>query len=251
MIQPKLATWLIEAIGWRHGFIALGAIWIALTLPLVLLFFRDPPQREQAAASGPALAGLEFGEGIRTRAFWGLVISFAAFSFYNMTIATNLILMLGEKGIAAAEAASLMFVMGIVGLFARLGVGWLLDRLPGHLIGMCTQLLPVIGAALLMTDNPGTIILLTVIGMFGLATGAEIDVVLYQATRHFGLKAFGTLFSGIITFGALFAAIGPATAGWLHDRTGSYNSLLVVVMVLMAIGALGMAMTGRARRDWS
>ena len=130
-------------------------------------------------------------------------------------------------------------------------VGWLLDRLPGHLIGMCTQLLPVIGAALLMTDNPGTIILLTVIGMFGLATGAEIDVVLYQATRHFGLKAFGTLFSGIITFGALFAAIGPATAGWLHDRTGSYNSLLVVVMVLMAIGALGMAMTGRARRDWS
>ena len=251
MIQPKLATWLIEAIGWRHGFMALGVIWIALTLPLVLLFFRDPPQREQVAASGPALAGLDFGEGIRTRAFWGLVISFAAFSFYNMTIATNLILMLGEKGIAATQAASLMFVMGIVGLFARLGVGWLLDRLPGNLIGMCTQLLPVIGAALLMGDNPGTMILLAVIGMFGLATGAEIDVVLYQATRHFGLKAFGTLFSGIITFGALFAAIGPATAGWLHDRTGSYNSLLVVVMVLMAIGALGMAMTGRARRDWS
>jgi cyanate permease len=112
-------------------------------------------------------------------------------------------------------------------------------------------LLPVIAAALLMQTNPGTGVLLAVVGMFGLATGAEIDVVLYQATRHFGLKAFGTLFSGIITFGALFAAIGPFAAGWLHDRTGSYDSLLMVVMALMAVGALGMLSTGRAKRDWS
>lgn len=251
MIQPKLATWLIELLGWRHGFMALGAIWVAVTLPLTLLYFRDPPERTQAAAAGPALTGLTFGEGIKTRAFAGLVISFAAFSFYNMTIATNLMLMLGEKGIAARDAASLFVVMGIVGLGARLGVGWLLDRFPGHLIGMCSQFLPVFAAALLMMSNPGTGVLLAVVGMFGLATGAEIDVVLYQATRHFGLKAFGTLFSGIITFGALFAAIGPAAAGWLHDRTGSYNSLLVLVMVAMTIGALGMASTGRAKRDWA
>ncbi len=251
MIQPKLATWLIAAIGWQHGFMALGAIWLAVTLPLTLLYFRDPPQRTQAAAAGPALSGLTFGEGIKTRAFRGLVISFAAFSFYNMTIATNLMLMLGEKGIAAADAASLFVVMGIVGLGARLGVGFLLDRLPGHVIGMGTQLLPVIAAALLMMGNPGTGVLLAIVGMFGLATGAEIDVVLYQATRHFGLRAFGTLFSGIITFGALFAAIGPFAAGWLHDRTGSYDAVLMLVMALMAVGALGMLSTGRARHDWS
>ena len=251
MIQPKLATWLIAEIGWQHGFMALGAIWTAVTLPLTLLFFRDPPERTQAAATGPALTGLTFGEGIRTRAFKGLVISFAAFSFYNMTIATNLFLMLGEKGISAANAASLFVVMGIVGLGARLGVGFLLDRFPGHVIGMCTQFLPVIGAALLLQSNPGTGVLLAVVGMFGLATGAEIDVVLYQATRHFGLKAFGTLFSGIITFGALFAAIGPFAAGWLHDRTGTYDSLLMLVMALMAVGALGMLSTGKAKHEWS
>ncbi len=250
MIQPKLATWLIAQIGWSHGFMALGAIWAAVTLPLTLLYFRDPPERTQPAASGPALSGLSFAQGVRTWAFWGLVISFAAFSFYNMTIATNLMLMLGEKGIAATDAASLFVVMGIVGLGARLGVGFLLDRFPGHVIGMGTQLLPVIAAGLLMQGNPGTAMLLAVVGMFGLATGAEIDVVLYQATRHFGLKAFGALFSGIITFGALFAAIGPFAAGWLHDRTGSYDSLLMLVMGLMAAGALGMLSTGRAQREW-
>jgi len=60
----------------------------------------------------------------------------------------------------------------------------------------------------------------------------------------------GALFSGIITFGALFSAIGPYAAGWLHDRTGSYNPLLMLVMALMTVGALGMASTGQAKRDW-
>jgi cyanate permease len=75
-------------------------------------------------------------------------------------------------------------------------------------------------------------------------------VVLYQATRHFGLRAFGALFSGIITFGAPFSAIGPYAAGWLHDRTGSYNPLLMLVMAAMTIGALAMAGTGRVKNDW-
>lgn len=250
MIQPKLATWLIAELGWRHAFMAVGAIWTAITLPLVLLHFRDPPERTQSAAEGPALRGLSFGEGIKTRAFLGLVISFATFSFYSMTISTNLMLMLGEKGIAPSEAASLFVVLGLAGVFARLLVGWLLDRFPAHLIGFCSQLLPVLAAALLMIDNPGNAVLLVVVSLFGFATGAEIDVVLYQATRHFGLKAFGTLFSGIITFGALFAAIGPYVAGWVFDSTGSYNGLLILVMIMMTIGALGMASSGQAKRDW-
>ena len=250
MIQPKLATWLIDLVGWRHAFMAVGAIWLAVTLPITFKWFHDPPARTQTAAPGPALKGLKFSEGIKTRAFWGLVVSFAAFSFYNMTISTNLMLMLGEKGIAPAQAANLLVVLGIVGFTARLSVGFLLDRFPGHIIGMCTQLLPVLASGLLLLDNPGIGVLFAVVGMFGLATGAEIDVVIYQATRHFGLKAFGALFSGVITFGALFAAIGPYAAGWLYDRTASYNSVLVVIMLLMAAGALGMLSTGRAKRDW-
>ena len=54
-------------------------------------------------------------------------------------------------------------------------------------------------------------------------------------------------FSGIITFGALFSAIGPYAAGWLHDRTGSYDGLLMLVMGAMSVGALAMAGTGRVR----
>ncbi len=251
MVMPKLATWLIPELGWRQAMLALGGVWLALSLPIILLWFRDPPERSNAVVDRPVLPGLTFAQGIRTRAFAGLVISFATFSFYNMTIATNLMLMLGEKGITPVQAGSLFTVMGTVGLVARLSVGFLLDRFPAHVIGTFTQLLPVLASAILLIALPSTAVLLTVVALFGLATGAEIDVVMYQATRHFGLKSFGALFSGIITFGALFAAIGPWTAGRLHDLTGNYDSLLMAVIGLMVFGALGMLSTGQARQHWA
>lgn len=250
MVQPKLGTWMIDLFGWRHAFMAVGAIWLALALPLTLLFFHDAKGNTESTRAAPTLPGLTFSEGIRTWACWGLVISFAAFSFYNMTLSTNLMLMLGDKGVPVAQAANLFIVLGVAGLFARLTVGLLLDRFPAHIIGLCTQLLPVGASALMLIDNPGSGVLLTAIALFGFATGAEIDVVLYQTTRHFGLKAFGKMFSVIITFGAAFAALGPWAAGRLHDMSGSYDPLLKLVMVIMAIGALGMFSAGRAKRDW-
>jgi cyanate permease len=58
------------------------------------------------------------------------------------------------------------------------------------------------------------------------------------------------LFGAVITFGAVNAAIGPVVAGWLHDRSGNYDGLLLTVMVAMTIGSLAMATMGRPKRDW-
>ena len=139
-------------------------------------------------------------------------------------------------------------VMGLVGIAARLSVGFLLDHFPGHIIGTCTLLLPGIGAAIFLMQDPGPILLSIA---FGAAIGAEMDVALYLATRRFGLKNFGTLFNAVITFGALNAAIGPFVGGWLHDLSGSYDPLLVAIMVIMTIGSLMMAIMGRPKQNWA
>ena len=252
MILPALGTWLIGELGWRHAFYGVAAIWLVVVLPLVLLFFHDIP-RSADSAGKPAAAvhdGLTFGQGIRTRAFAGLVISFGAFSFYNMTISTNLQLMFTEKGLTPMAAAGLLTVQGVVGVASRLSVGFLLDRFPGHYIGTITQAMAVLACLLLLLAPPSYGVLLFAVFCFGVATGAEIDVALYLATRHFGLKAFGALFSGIITVGALNAALGPYVAGWLHDRTGNYDSLLLTIIVIMTVGAVGMFSVGRPRHAW-
>jgi cyanate permease len=251
-VCPILATWLIEGYGWRAGFVGVAAAWILVTFPVVFLFFRDDraaPAEEHAAAPR-APPGLTLREGVRTAAFYRLLISFGAFSLYNMAMSANLVPLLGETGISAMEAAGIASVMGIVGIFARLTVGFLLDRFPGGLIGAVTQFLPVIGCGIMLMGDPGVALLTLAVATFGIATGAEIDVALYLATRHFGLRAFAALFGAVITFGAVNAAIGPYVAGWLHDRSGNYDGLLVTVMVAMTIGALAMATMGRPRHDW-
>lgn len=248
-VCPVLATWLIGAYDWRVAFVGVAATWLLVTLPVTFLFFRDPP-RAETSATGPAfVSGLTFREGVRTAAFWRLIVGFGAFSFYNMAMAPNLVPLLGETGVSAMEAAGIASVMGLVGIVARLTVGLLLDRFPGGLIGAVTQFLPVIGCAILLMDDPGVPLLTLAVATFGIATGAEIDTALYLATRHFGLRAFAALFGAVITFGAVNAAIGPYVAGWLHDRTGNYDGLLLMIMIAMTIGALAMLTMGKPRHD--
>lgn len=243
MLAPIIATWLIIDYGWRVGFIGVGLVWMLVTFPVAWLFFRDARSERQARPDEAAVApvepvGMTLREGLRTRAFAQLAISFVAFSFYNMTMAANLVPLLMETGRDQPAAAEIAAVMGIVGIIARLSVGFLLDRYPGNIIGGVSQMLPVIGCALLLSDLPGVWPLIAAMVAFGIATGAEMDVTIYLATRHFGLKSFAALFGAVITCGAMAAAAGPVVAGELHDIMGNYDGLLYLVIIVMSIGAL-------------
>lgn len=259
-VAPLLATWLTAQYGWRAGFAGVALAWLLATLPVVLLYFRganDAAERREAqAAPEPRpeardVPGLTLAQGIRTPAFLFLAISFGAFSFYNMTMAANLVPLLSESGVSRMGAAGIASIMGLVGFFARLIVGVLLDRFPGNLIGGLTQFLPVIACAVFLMDDPGVLLLSLAVAAFGIATGAEIDVALYLATRHFGLKAFAALFGAVITFGAINAAIGPYVSGWLHDLSRNYDAVLYAIMLVMTIGSLAMFAIGRKAGPFS
>jgi len=244
-LAPVIATWLITDYGWRVGFFGVGLAWVLVTFPVTFMFFRDArserrKQASEAREAPPAvdLPGMSLREGLRTRAFVQLAVSFVAYSFYNMTMAANLVPLLIETGQDQPSAARIAAVMGIVGIVARLSVGFLLDRYPGNIIGGISQMLPVFGCAVLLADLPGIWPLIATMVAFGIATGAEMDVTIYLATRHFGLRSFAALFGAVITCGAVAAAAGPITAGWLHDLMGNYDGLLILVMVVMSIGAL-------------
>ncbi len=254
MILPLLAGALTERYGWRGGFAGVGMIWLAVALPIVLLFFHEAP-RPAASSAGeatPALAevsGHSVSDGLRTKAFWCLLISFTCFSIYSLGIATNLVPLLTEAG--ATSVASLAFIMGLAGLFARLAVGWLLDRFPGNIIGMCTLLLPLIGCSIILMGAPSNLMLGIAAISFGAAIGAEMDVALYLGTRHFGMKSFAALFGIVIGSAALLSSMSPWIAGKLHDISGNYDLFLTMLMGIMTLGAFAILLIGRNVPGWS
>ena len=254
MILPMLAFALTERFGWRGGFIGIGFLWLAVALPVVLLFFHEAPRTAapvaEAATPGSAnIAGHKVVEALKTKAFWCLLISFSCFSIYSLGIATNLVPLLTEAG--ATSVASLAFVMGLAGLLARLAVGWLLDRFPGNIIGMFTLLLPLIGCSIILIGNPSNLMLGIAAISFGAAIGAEMDVALYLGTRHFGLKSFAALFGIVIGCAALLSSMSPWVAGKLHDLSGNYDLFLTMIMGVMTLGALAILMIGRKVPDWN
>jgi len=66
--------------------------------------------------------------------------------------------------------------------------------------------------------------------------GAEVDIIVYLTTRHFGLASFGALYGGILTALSIGTALGPLGASAVYDGTGNYAGFLWI-----AVGAMGLA----------
>jgi MFS family permease len=255
-IVPVLATWLIGGYGWRMAFVGVAAAWLVVALPVVFLFFRGRQDEQRLAqmveqTAAPAeLPGASVREGMRMVAFWRLMVAAFAFAFYTMSIAPNLVPLMVEKGETALIAAQLAALMGIVGIVARISAGYLLDHFSARILGTIVFTLPVLGCGLMLADAPGYLVLALAVVSFGVTIGAEYDVVMYLTSRHFGIRSFASLMGALLTAGALGGAVAPFISGWLHDRFAGYDQMLILLMALMAAGALAIATLGRPKGDW-
>jgi predicted MFS family arabinose efflux permease len=250
-VFPLLATALIGSYGWRTGFMAMGGIWAALVFPLMFLFFRgaqDRPgeQRVTTKAAG-TLPGVSVAEGLRMAAFYKLLLACGLFTFTALGIIVHFVPILTDRGADPLAAAGIASLIGIFSIVGRLGTGVLLDHLPGHLVGAGVFLLPIVACALLFADGANPLSQGIAAACFGLTVGAEVDVIAYLASRHFGLKNYGVLFGAMIGALALGTAFGPLAAGAAFDWYGSYAQFLVLTMVFMAASSLALATLSRPR----
>jgi MFS family permease len=253
-VFPLLATWLIGLYGWRTAAVAMAGIWVALVFPVLLLCFRgaqdqrrEPQASGQAAVQAPAreLEGISFAEGLRSLALYKLLMAGGLFAFTIVGIVVHFVPILKDSGAQPLAAAGVASLVGIFSIVGRLGTGFLLDRLAGHLVGAAAFVIPIIACALLLLDgtNPAYQVASAVI--FGLTLGSEVDVIAYLAAKQFGLRHFGSLYGMMVTALALGTAFGPLAAGAVFDHYGSYAPFLMLTAVLMAASALTLASLGR------
>jgi len=249
-IVPLVSTALIISLGWRWAFVGVAIIWFAVAFPLVFMLFRTSPDLDRGSGSRNSteprqLSGVTLAEALRMPAYWRIIFCMFTFILYTMALSPNLIVLLTEKGATPAKAAQIAALMGVFGLIARLGVGHLLDRLPPRLVATSVFVLPIVGGAILLMDNPGMVPLALSVACFGATIGAENDVLYFLVARYCGLRRFGALLGIIASAGAVAGTIAPVAAGWMHDRTGSYDSTVMVLIILMAISALATATIGQ------
>jgi MFS family permease len=261
-VFPLLATWLIREHGWRTAFMGMGAIWAVLVFPILLLFFRGARDQGRGEARGssareqhnePAAAptrvatGMSLAEGFRSPAFYQLLLASGLFTFTALGIIVHFVPILKDAGADPLAAAGIASLVGVFSVFGRLGTGLLLDRIPGHVVGAAVFVLPIVACALLYLYGANPVNQSIAAAIFGLTVGAEVDVIAYLASQHFGLQNFGVFSGAMIGALALGAAFGPLAAGAAFDQYGSYRQFLVLTMVFMAASSLAMATLSRPR----
>jgi MFS family permease len=244
---PPLATWLIEAYGWREAYLLLGgSVFVLGMIPAALWLRETPPDVGQENAElanlekSPATAGIRGVEAARTPVFWLLLTGFFLFSVSVNGSVAHLIPILTDRGIGSNTAALAASTLGVLTLCGRLLTGLLLDRFFGSRVAGIFFGIAAIGVAILSQAHEIATAFLGA-ALIGLGMGAEADVMPYLISRYFGLASFSEIYGYAFTAYALAGALGPLLMGWSFDRFHSYSSALLGLAAAMLTGAAVLA----------
>ena len=246
---PRMTEALIQAFGWRMAWVGLGAIWLAISLPLVYFYFTSARDRERIAPTKDAavedvIRPSIWASGILTRQFFQLLIAGVSVALVVVTLAVSVVPVLSSSGISRSDAAWIAGLVGVTSVIGRLGVGTLLDRMDGRIIAAMCVSLPII-ALLILIQFPGSIPAAVVaILIIGLSLGAELDVIAYLTSRYFGRENFGFLFGTIGGFLGLATGNGPVLFSRIYDVTGSYVTGMWAAMPLCLLSAVLLLLLG-------
>jgi MFS transporter, OFA family, oxalate/formate antiporter len=247
-VVPKIAVYCLQQYGWRAIFPVVALLPLLLALPVGLLFFREPKISERPRAlssANGALAGMSFSEALRTKQFWLLWVSILMIALAYGGAHIHLPAIVKDHGYTPLQAAGVMGIVGSGLLIGRIGVGFLLDRIWGPLIGFPVLCLPALACFLLLGTDSSSALISIAAFLLGFAAGAESDLIAYFAARYFGMAHFGRIFGMLYMPFGLFSAISPLVYGAVRDQTGSYDRMLWAAMCLFVIGGALLLLLGR------
>jgi MFS family permease len=255
IVAPIVAGYLIEHHGWRWAYAGLALLWCAVSMTLILLYFRSAADnRGSGAAARPDRSktpGLGIGEALRSATFLKLALA----CFMIILIVTgglvHFVPVITERGLDRSVAVPLASIIGLAAFFGRMLTGSLLDRFDARFIGAAAFAMPGLACCVLIAAGDGMPLAVAALValMFGLSSGAEFEVASYLSSRVFGLRNFGALFGIMVGIIGLASGVGPSLASLSFDRTGSYDLALWIGAPLAFVAALLIATIGSYRRE--
>jgi len=243
---PLFLVWALTEFGWRGAYFALAAAVFVICGAVLWLLFRMPKGVQVTAADeSTGETGMTAAQAMRTSRYWrlALVIFLGAAAVGALNV--HLQPMLIDRGATILAAAGLAAAFGPAQIVGRLLGGYLLDKIPGTLLGFVVFLLPAVSCGLILAGmglGPLAIIVPTCIGF---AAGVELDIATYMAGRYFGRRHFGAIFSVLFVFFIVGYTVAPLGAAYIRDVTGDYRNVLLAICAMLPVTAILCGTLGR------
>jgi MFS family permease len=221
----------VGADGWRTSWMLLGLV-VTTVAVIALAFLRDAPPTPASGALGGAPVAPPPGSALRSRAVWVLGVLYAVFGFTYAIYVTFIVTMLvREKGFSEAVAGQFWSWVGLLSLLSGPVFGTLSDRLGRRRGLVLVFAVQAVAYVLAGADLPTAFLYLS-IGAFGVAAWSIPTIMIAAVSDYVGAdRALGAF--GVITFFFGVGQItGPALAGTLAQRAGSFSSSFFLAAAL-------------------
>jgi len=251
MFMPPVANWLIDTLGWRGSFVAIGIVVMVVIFVAAQFLRRDPAQKGlrplggdpdiDRAPSPGAIWGLPFSVVVRTRQFWLLVVAFGGFGFAVHSILVHVVVHAIGLGLPPAGAAAIMTGIGGLGIAGRVGIGSLADRLGSK--RLLVSQFGILSASIFLLANsnaPWTIFAF----LFGFSFGGIVPLNSHIVAELFGLRSHGSILGTIGFSIGMGSAIGPLFTGYCYDVLGSYTVPFLTCGAVAAASGLLVSLVG-------
>jgi MFS family permease len=235
LVVPPLSAVLIEQYGWRATSMAVGAGCTVL-LALAAMLVRRPPL-PAAGVHRPLIGIVRSFEFVMLYASWVLatIALFVPFVFLPAYVAAH--------GGTQVAGAALLSLLGGVSVLGRLGIGVFADRIGTARLFKASVLLMAV-SYLLWSVASTYIWLIGFAAVLGLGYGVRIALMPAVLIDLFGVQNLGAILGIFFTASGVSAVLGPLTAGFIVDATGSYQAGIVFAL---AAGTLGFAAVALVR----
>lgn len=253
-VAPPVLTWIMLKAGWRAMFILLGAAGLVVAA-LWLWLHRERKETELAVEvdSGPARPSAAWGELIRQRTVWGMMLGWGGINYTVWLYLTWLPGYLQEqRHLSLARSgwvAAVPFLAGAVGMLssgavsdwrAHRGVRLTTIHRTNIVAGMVISAVSTFVVARSSSTNGAVA-----------AISAALFCIHFAGTSGWGYVQTVSPLRYVASLGALqnfasfmIASTAPVLTGWLLDRTHSFSMALGICSIVTLLGAVSYATLG-------
>ena len=233
---------LLSAVGWRATLALIGAVLLLGVAPLHWWALRGP-----AIVAAPHAADEQddatLHQALRESAFWLLTLCFTLYAFAQAALWAHVMPAFAAKGVAEADALTVLVTVGpaqVAGrlLYVWLGRGWSL-RVVGAVV---LTGLPLSMALFALSSSLPALLVFAL--LFGVANGLVTIVRGGLVPQYFGRTHVGRIGGAMSGIGLLARAAAPLAMAWLLLVVPGYREVL---LVLAGLGLLAVIAFWAAR----
>lgn len=235
---PKYLTPYAAVNGWRSGYFLLFVI-VMVAIPFIWFLLKDNLPNEDGQEAENTIhtkSGLTLKEAIITSTFWKVALLFLLISIAIIGLIPSFIPLLQDAGMTPTEAGGYAAILGISVMIGRLLTGFLVDHFFAPYV--IAIVFAFVASGCLALGLGGVQYSLLAAVALGLAIGAEVDLIGYFTAKYFGLNHYGSIYGAMYSIFSFGAIISSVMAGFIWDKTGSYDLALIIAAILVLLAVI-------------